>query len=257
VAVDGQYATNVLCSELKPELGESLVSRVRRDAALHELPPTRRAPGRRGPLPLKGKRLPTPVVMAARRKVGWREVEVLAYGERVRKQVLPVVCLWTAVRGYEPVKLLIARDPEGKQDDDFFFCTDPAVPDERVIERVAARWPIEEAVRDAKQHMGMEKVQGWCPRTVERQAPLAMVLQTLVTAWFIAHVATRGAAAFRPSSPDSCPWLRERKSHPSYLDMLACLRWALWKDRIPPDSALSGKNRGIMKPLRYTLCGAT
>jgi len=259
VAVDGQYATTVLCSELKPEAGESLVSRVRRDAALHALPPTRRGRGsrRRGPLPLKGKRLPTPLAMARRRTRGWREVEVLAYGERVKKLVLPIVCLWTAVRGYWPIKLLIVRDPAGVQADDFFFCTDPTESDERIVERVAARWPVEEAVRDAKQHGGMEKVQGWCPRTVERQAPVAMVVQTLVKAWYITHAATRGAAAFRPSSPASCPWLRARKGHPSYLDMLACLRWALWKDRIPPNSALAGKTGDIMKVLRFTLCGAT
>jgi hypothetical protein len=254
-AADGQYATKVLGSALGE--GESLVSRVRRDAALHELPPTRRTPGRRGPLPLKGKRLPTPAAMAARRKKGWRDVEVLAYGKRVRKSVLALVCLWTAVRGYQPIKLLIVRDPRGVQEDDFFFCTDPAAPDEQIIERAAARWPIEEAVRDAKQHGGMEKVQGWCPRTVERQAPVAMVVQTLVKAWFITHAATRGAAAFRPGSPDSCPWLREKKSHPSYLDMLACLRWALWRHRIPPNSAFSGKAGGILKALRFTLCGAT
>lgn len=255
VSADGQYATGVLCSELKA--GESLVSRVRRDAALYDLPPARRAPGRRGPLPLKGKRLPTPPVMAARRKNGWREVEVLAYGKRVTKKVLPVVCLWPGVCGYKPIKLLIVRDPLGVQADDFFFCTDPAVPDEQVVERVAARWPIEEVVRDAKQHGGMEKVQGWCPRTVERQAPLALVVQTLVKAWFVRHVAPRGAAAFRPGGPQSCPWLKEKKCHPSYLDMLATLRWALWRDRIPPDSAFAGKVRGVMKALRFTLCGAT
>jgi hypothetical protein len=255
VAADGQYATRVLCAELRA--GESLVSRVRRDAALHALPPTRRAPGRRGPLPLKGRRLPTPLVMAARRTAGWRDVEVLAYGKRVAKRVLAVVCLWTAVRGYAPIKLLIVRDPAGAQDDDFFFCTDPAEPDERIIERAAARWPVEEVVRDAKQHGGMEKVQGWCARTVERQVPVALVVQALVKAWYVAHAAPRGAAAFRPGGPNSCPWLAHPKSHPSYLDMLACLRWALWRSRMPHDSALSRRVGGVMKALRYTLCGAT
>ena len=255
-AADGQYATKEVCGAL--EAGESLVSRMRSDAALYAPPPKPR-PGarrRRGRPRKRGGRLPPPRVMAARRKRGWREVEVLAYGKRVKKQVLPVVCLWPLVCKDKPVKLVIARDPAGKQKDDFFFCTDPAAPEEQVVERAAARWPIEDVVRDAKQHGGMEKVQGWCPRTVERQAPVALAVQTLVKAWYVRHGARARAARLRPGGHKSCPWLREKKSHPSYLDMLATLRCALWEDRLKCNSAPSGRVRSLMKALRFTLCAA-
>ena len=181
---------------------------------------------------------------------------MLAYGRRVKKLVLPVTCLWPRVCGHDPVKLVVVRDPDGKQEDDYFFCTDPAASDGRVVERAAGRWPIKECVRDAKQHGGFEKVQGWCPKTVERQAPLALVVQTLVKAWYVRRAAGPGAAAVRPKGREACGWLREEKAHPSYLDMLATLRRALWEDRISTNSALWGRVHEFWKALQFVLCGA-
>ena len=254
VGADGQYATNILCRALRP--GESLVSRMRADAAVYALPPTRRPPGRRGRMPKKGKRLPAPRVMAARRRKGWRTVQVRAYGKTVAKRVLAITCLWPHVCQYRPVKLLVVRDPDGKQKDDFLFCTDPAVPDERVVERAADRWPVEECIRDGKQHGGFERVQGWCAKTVERQAPVALIVQTLVKAWYVRSAAGREAAGARPRGHKACGWLPKDKSHPSYLDMLATLRRVLWADRINRNSALRGRVKALWKALQFSLCGA-
>jgi hypothetical protein len=257
VGADGQYATKVLCGALDRAAGESLVSRMRSDAAVYALPPTRRRPGRRGRMPKKGRRLPAPRVMAARRTKGWRPIEVRAYGRTVTKQVLAIVCLWPHVCQYRPVKLVVVRDPDGKQRDDFLFCTDPGVPDERVVERAADRWPVEECIRDGKQHGGFERVQGWCPTTVERQAPLALVVQTLVKAWYVR--AGADAPAAQPRGHKACGWLTKEKAHPSYLDMLATLRRALWADRINRinrNSALRGRLKALWKALQFALCGA-
>jgi hypothetical protein len=252
VGADGQYATNILCRALRK--GESLVSRMRADAAVYALPPTRRRPGQRGRMPKKGKRLPAPRVMAARRTKGWRSIQVRAYGKTVTKQVLAIVCLWPHVCGPDPVKLLVVRDPEGKQKDDFLFCTDPAVADERIVERAADRWPVEECIRDGKQHGGFEKVQGWCPRTVQRQAPVALIVQTLVKAWYVR--AGADAPAAQPRGHKACGWMAKDKSHPSYLDMLATLRRVLWADRINRNSALRDRVKALWKALQFALCGA-
>jgi hypothetical protein len=70
------------------------------------------------------------------------------------------------------------------------------------IGRFAARWPIEESIHDAKQLGGFEQVQGWCPRTVERQAPLAMIVQTLVKAWYLRYgVKAKSAQRISTCSP--------------------------------------------------------
>jgi hypothetical protein len=174
----------------------------------------------------------------------------LVYGKWVKRRVLSMVCLWYHVSRGRPIKLLIVRDPAGRQSDDYMFCTDPTASDVEVIERFAARWPIEESMHDAKQWGGFEHVQGWCPRTVERQAPLAMIVQTLVKAWYLKY----GAKA-RSAQPKGTDWAAS-KDHPSYLDMLATLRRVLWTHRINHNSTLRGQVRELLKTLAFTLCAA-
>jgi len=251
LAADGQYATRELVGAAAGT-NSNLVSRIRSDAAIYALPPKRRR-FKRGRRRIKGRRLPTPKQLAIRRSSGWRNVEVSIYGKRLKRRVLSIVCLWYHVSRDKPIKLLIVRDPLGKQKDDYLFCTDPTVPDEQIIERFAARWPIEECIHDAKQTAGLEQVQGWCKRTVERQAPFALIVQTLVKAWYLLH----GADATRahPKGVKACGWLRQ-KDHPSYLDMLATLRRVLWMHRIKCNSTLTGRVWKLLEPLRFTLCAA-
>ena len=133
------------------------------------------------------------------------------------------------------------------------MCTYWNTPDEEILERFAARWPIEECIHDGKQLGGFEQVQGWCPRTVERQAPLALIVQTLVKAWYLLHGVD--AADDQPRGPAACPW-RQAKDHPSYLDMLATLRRVLWSHRLNGNSTLTTRLRHLLEPLRFTLCAA-
>jgi hypothetical protein len=250
VTADGQYATKDVIDALPT--GVNLVSRLRCDAALHALPPTKRRAGPGRPRK-KGKRLPTPRTMANRRTKGWQAVEVRKGSATVRRELYSLVCLWYGVCKDRPIKLVIARDPSGQQRDDFFFCTDPTVSAEEVAERYYARWPIEEAIQEAKQHHGFEQVQGWCPATVQRQAPLALFVETLVKAWFLRHGQKRSVA--HPKGAQAYGWMPE-KDHPSYLDMLATLRGVLWEHRINGNSALWPRMRKIFQPLKFTLCAA-
>lgn len=247
VSADGQYATGRV-AKASAQADSNLVSRIRSDAAIYALPPKRR-PRRRGQPPKKGKRLPTPRKLA-RRKKGWHTVEALVYGKRVKRRVLSIICLWYHVNKNQPIKLLIVRDPSGQQKDDYMFCTDPTVGEVEIIERFAARWPIEESIHDAKQLGGFEQVQGWCPKTVERQAPLAMIVQTLVKAWYLRY----GVKA-KSAQPRGTDWTGS-KDHPSYLDMLATLRKALWADRINTNSTRRGRLRELLNMLHFTLCAA-
>jgi len=141
VSADGQYATRQMVLGL-PQ-GVSLVSRIRRDAAIYALPPTRRRPSQRGRNPKKGKRLPTPRQIAARRKKGWATITVLKQGRQVKRRVLGITCLWYHVCKDVPIRLVIARDPAGREKDDFLFCTDARVPDAEIVQRYYDRWGVE------------------------------------------------------------------------------------------------------------------
>jgi hypothetical protein len=247
IAADGQYATGAVATAASGA-ESNLVSRIRSDAAIYTLPPKRRR-RQRGQPRKKGKRLPTPKRLA-RRKNGWQTVEALVYGEYVQRQVLSIVCLWYHVCKDRPIKLLIVRDPSGEQTDDYMFCTDPAIGEAEIIERFAARWPIEESIHDGKQLGGFEQVQGWCPRTVVRQAPMAMIVQTLVKAWYLRY----GVRA-KSAQPRGMDW-SVSKDHPSYLDMLATLRKAIWAQRINIKSLLRYGVHELWKTLQFTLCAA-
>ena len=251
IAADGQYATGHVV-QAAAAVESNLVSRLRSDAAIYQLPPQRKR-FKRGRKKKRGRRLATPKQLAARCRKGWRTIRALAYGKPVRRKVLAMICLWYHVSKDKPIKLLIVRDPSGKQKDDYLFCTDPRVSDSEIIERFAARWPIEECIHDAKQTGGFEQVQGWCKRTVQRQAPVALIVQTLVKAWYLLHGAD--AASAQPRGEKICGWMRA-KDHPSYLDMLATLRSVLWTHRIKCNSTFVGRVRKLLEPLRFTLCAA-
>ena len=65
---------------------------------------------------------------------------------------------------------------------------------EQVIAWYAMRWSIEVTFHDSKQHLGFEEPQGWTRRSVERTAPLAMLLYSLIVLWF----AREGHRSWRP-----------------------------------------------------------
>ena len=245
---DGQYATRETVKGLPPRA--NFVSRIRRDAAIYALPPLRRPKGKRGRPPKKGKRLPAPRQLAARRTQGYKTITVCRQGRQVQRQVLGITCLWYHVCRTVPIRLVIVRDPAGRQEDDFFFCTNATVPDEQIVQRYYDRWGIEECILESKQQMGFESTRGWCSKTVNHQAPLAMVLTTLVKAWYAR------CAPDEPSLlPDRTPW-NPSKTRPSFLDMLSALRRVLWQHRISTKSRFTARVRSILETVSYALSAA-
>jgi hypothetical protein len=252
VVADGQYATQDVAAACR-QCQAPLISRIRTDAALYDLAPkpSRR---RRGPVRRRGRRLPTPPQIAARRRTGWKRVRVLMYGRRPSRLVLGVKCLWWHVCKDQPVKLLIVRDPAGKEKDQYLVCTDASLSDREILRRFAARWPIEEVIRQGKQLDQIERLQGWSAHTVLRQLPLGLIVQTLVKAWFLGH-GVRAAHA-QPHGASAWSWAAA-KAHPSYLDMLATLRRVLWTARFNTgNSGLFSRVRGVAQSLLFTVCAA-
>ncbi len=104
------------------------------------------------------------------------------------------------------------------------------------------RWSIEVAFQSSKTHLGFEEPQGWTRRAVERTAPMAMLLHTLIVLWFARY----GHRHYR--QPDR-PWYRS-KHHASFADMLTTLRRESLQEQVlstPPS------RRGNRKALRSLL----
>ncbi len=221
---DGAYAS--LAGRRLPRT--QVTSRMRRDAALYEPPPKRRKP-KRGRPAKKGKRLPTPEQLARRSRKGWTRVQVDMRGRQVERLILSRQVLWYSVCLDQCVLLVIVRDPEGKQPDDFFFSTEledaPAV----VAGRYFGRWSIEDTFRNVKQSLGGEDPQTWKHKGPERAASLSLWLYAATWSWYIT---TQGTKQTWPA----LPWYTAKKT-PSFADALAALRRALWRERIFVKSA--------------------
>jgi len=246
-AADGQYACRQFIEPLPEQV--NLVSRIRRDAAIYELPAPK-PPHRRGPQAKKGPRLPAPKKLAEADSDDWRKITVCKQGRKVKRLVRSVVCLWYHVCGEKPIRLVIVRDPAGKQKDDFLFCTDAEVSEEEIVQRYYDRWGVEETILESKQQMGFERTRGFCSKTVHRQAPLAMLLTTLVKLWY-----ARCAAEEPSLLPTPTPWYPS-KARPSFLDMLSALRRVLWQHRIRPNSWSRVDPAEIWEAVAYALFAA-
>ncbi len=209
-----------------------LISRMRRDAVLYEpLAKTRRKKGQRGRPRTKGRRLSTPEQMA-RHVRSWRSVTTSERGKVKKRLVYARQVLWYRV-SKTAVLLVISRDPEGKERDDFFFTTDLSLTAEQVIGGFAGRWSIEDTFKNTKQFVGGQEPQTWKGRGPERAAMLSLWLGSVLWLWFL----QQPRRTHRVTGPAWYPG----KEHPSFQDALAALRRHLWSQRI---KTMFGKSLG-------------
>jgi len=243
LCADGAYAT--LAGADLPRT--HLTSRIRRDAALYEVapPPT----GRRGRPRTKGERLPTPAALSANLpKRAWSKVDVDVRGTTVTKLVHVRDVLWYRVNKHDLVRLVIVRDPDGVEPDDYFFTTDRNATAADVVSRYAARWAIEVCFRDVKQDLGGQNPQSWKRKGPERAAALSLWLHATIWCWYLTTHPTGRTWTPRP-------WYRA-KSTPSFLDALAALRRVMWSQRITTMSRSPAEETEITNLLLDTLAYA-
>ena len=218
---DGAYA-----APLVPQGTDriTVISRMRRDAALYELAP--KATGKRGRPRRKGARLGTPQQIGAKAK-RWQAVITDQRGRPKKRLVYSRIVLWYAVSTV-PVRLVISRDPDGVEHDDYWVCSDVNLPAQEVVSAYTGRWSIEDTFRATKQHLGIQHPQSWATAAPERAASLGFILYSLVWWWFLGLPDRR----HHVTAP---PWYAN-KCNPSFQDALAALRRDLWRNRIIEDS---------------------
>ena len=243
LCADGAYAT--LAGAALPQT--QITSRMRRDAALYEAAPPRT--GRRGRPRTKGERLPTPAALSqSLPKRSWRKVDVDVRGTTVTKLVHTRDVLWYTVNKTDLVRLVIVRDPNHLEPDDYFFTTDLDATAAQVATRYASRWAIEVCFRDVKQDLGGHQPQSWKRRGPERAAALSLWLHATIWCWYL--TSHPDGATWTPR-----PWYRT-KATPSFLDALAALRRVLWSRRLTTLSRSGPDEPKITEALLDTLAYA-
>ena len=130
--------------------GISWTTRLRKDAALHGLPPART--GGRGRPRVKGDRLPSLAKLAA--AAAFSQVTVTRYRKTEVIEVAAATCLWYSVFGSRPVTIVLIRDKSRAGCDLALVTTGRDATMAQVIERYASRWSIEVAIEDSKQLFG-------------------------------------------------------------------------------------------------------
>lgn len=188
-----------------------LTSRLLIDARLYEAPPVRK-PGAKGRPRKRGPRLPSPEQMLAGR---CRRVWLDIYGRTEAARLADVEARVHAAPD-RPLRVVAVEALRGGRGQEVFYSTCHDASAETVLMWYAMRWSIEVAFHDSKQHLGFEQPQGWTRRAVERTAPVAMLLYSLIVSWFV----RQGHRHYRPLM---CPWYRG-KTQPSFADMLTTLR---------------------------------
>ena len=134
------------------------------------------------------------------------------------------------------LRIVVTESLRGGRGKEAFYSTCADASAEQVLTWYSMRWSVEVMNHDSKQHLGFEEPQGWTRRSVERTAPMAMLLYSLVVLWFAQH----GHRHWR--QPD-CPWYLS-KSAPSFADMLITLRRLSIRQQV---SALAVTGQGSRK----------
>jgi len=249
---DGTYAALALvlwCAGMRQPV--TLVTRLRLDARLYAPPPPP-TPGRRGPKPKKGVRLPSLAKRAADPNAVWTELTLTWYGGAPRTVLVQFdTALWyTPGQDPAPIRWVLVRSPDGSFEDQAFLCTDLNASPAQILEWFLLRWNIEVTFEEVRAHLGVETQRQWSDKAIARTTPILLGLYSLITLlaydWAENHLLPVREAA----------WYT--KDGATFADAIAFVRRTIWErlnytNSTPaPDSVLIP--RQSVELLMDTLC---
>jgi hypothetical protein len=218
-----------------------LTSRLKMDARLYDAPPPRHQ-SRKGGRPRKrGMRLPTPQQMLEGR---CRRLTLNIYGRKDKSRFAECVARVYAAPD-RPLKIVAVQPLTGGRKPQAFFSTCATDSAEQVLIRYAARWSLEVTNHDAKGQLGFEQPQGWSKPAVQRTAPVAMLLYSLIVLWF-------SREGHRHYQPPARPWYIG-KTDASFADMLATLRCQSVKGEVLSMGLHGSGSRNVLKCLIHVV----
>jgi len=210
---DSAYGGHSILSYLPPNV--HLISHVHPKGALYEPAPAKKEQTR-GRAPKKGKRLPGMKQWAEDTNQPWTELEFNQFGLHATLAVKTSQALYYKSGGDRLLTIVLVHDLEGKRPDQMFYCTKLEWTAREILSAYACRWAIECTFENCKQFLGLEDPSNRLPKAVERTAPMAMFIYSMIVVWFhqTGHQLLR--FPFRPWYP--------KKEEPSFADMLTTLR---------------------------------
>lgn len=201
VVADGAYAKAPVLKPLRA-LGITMVSRLRKDAALYSTPEPE--PKRRGPRRVYGKKRLS-LAKRAGQKGGWATGAFTLYGHAVEKKYKTFEATWRPAGG--AIRVVLVAESKGWV---AFFCTDTTATVADILGLVADRFSLETCFRDLKQTVGAGQQQVRCVASNVGCFHLCAWSFTMTEAWAWNQKAD-ALVAHRSASP----WddLERRPSH--------------------------------------------
>jgi hypothetical protein len=154
IVADGAYAKRPFLKPLR-SLGVVVVSRLRKDAALYNLPRKLKKGERRprGRPPTYGKKRLSLAKRAAAKR-GWKTIECVLYGKTMTKKYKTFLATYHPACGM--IRVVIGQEPDGCE---FFFSTNPDASVREILEAFADRSAIEQIFHGLKEVWGTGKQQ--------------------------------------------------------------------------------------------------
>lgn len=232
VVVDGGYTKQVFLRSVR-RVGAVVVGRLRKDAALRDVPTPSRRP-RRGRPRIYGTHRISLAKRAAHRQ-GWQAEECTVYGKKVVKVYKTFLATYRPVGSVIRV-VIVDEDPSWLA----FFATDPTATAKEIIEMYADRAAIEQNFHDLKEVWGAGQQQTRNIWTNVAVYHLNLWMHTLVELWAWDRDSTK--LCHRRDSP----WDRADR-RPSHADRRKALR------RMIVERELSRLAAGIRLPRKIKL----
>lgn len=239
VVADGAYAKRVFLKAARAAR-VVVVSRLRKDAALWSVPEPPRPGARRGRgrPPKYGKQKLSLAQRAGHRR-GWRAIEVVQYGERVRKTYKTFQATYKPAGGL--IRVVLVREGDGWV---AFFCTDPEAAARAILEAVADRAALEQDFHDLKEVHGVGQPQlrnYWANLGAYH---LGLWLHTLIELW------AWGQSHRQLVRREGSPW-DDADRRPSHADRRNALRRACLREEFRQLQ----RRRPLARKIRDLLCG--
>lgn len=235
--VDGAYAKSPFLRPLRAA-GVVVVSRLRKDAALFNLPTQPKTRGRGRPRKYGTKRIH--LKRRAAHPQGWETLACFVYGQCVTKTIKTFVATYRPAGGV--IRVVIVKEQHGCE---FFFSTDANVTAREIVETMADRSSIEQDFHDVKEVWGTGQQQVRNIWTNIAVYNLNLWVHTLLECW----AWSKPAEAIRDRN-DS-PW-DDADRRPSHADRRKALRREILQNEymsLPASHRLSSKIRGLYQRL--------
>jgi hypothetical protein len=181
ISGDSAYGGQSILSKLPRNA--HLISHAHPKGALYE-PATAKQEKTKGRARKKGKRLPAMKQWAEDTSHAWTQLKFHQFGLKATLAVKTIQALYYTAGGDRLLTIVLVRDLEGKRPDQMFYCTKLDWTAEQILRTYACRWAIECTFENCKQLLGLEDPANRLPKAVERTAPLALMLYSMVIVWF-------------------------------------------------------------------------